>query len=157
MKIFKKIIATLSLVALSAFANAETFDLGDVTGESVFGISNDVYSSFSDEATFTLTSSSLFESVLFNISFATFGAISDFELLISGAGTNLLFTSTDIVDTFSFGLTAGDYTMSATGNAFGPSTYDFTVSPVPEASTIALMLSGLGFVGFMARRGRKQL
>lgn len=33
--------------------------------------------------------------------------------------------------------------------------YDFSVSAVPEPSTYALMLAGLGLVGFMAKRRRK--
>lgn len=33
---------------------------------------------------------------------------------------------------------------------------DFTVSAVPEPSVMALMLGGLGFVGFMAARSRKK-
>jgi hypothetical protein len=31
-----------------------------------------------------------------------------------------------------------------------------TIAPVPEPETYALMLGGLGVVGFMARRKRKQ-
>lgn len=34
---------------------------------------------------------------------------------------------------------------------------DVTLAPVPEPETYALMLAGLGLVGFLARRGRRQL
>jgi hypothetical protein len=52
-------------------------------------------------------------------------------------------------------LVAGDYTTSVLGvfnGGFGAYALATSVTPVPEASTIAMMLGGLGLVGFMARR-----
>jgi len=34
--------------------------------------------------------------------------------------------------------------------------FTYSVSAVPEPSVLALMLGGLGFVGFMAARSRKK-
>ena len=45
-------------------------------------------------------------------------------------------------------ITHGDYRLTFTG--------DLTVAAVPEPSTYALMFGGLGLVGFMAARRRKQ-
>ncbi len=56
----------------------------------------------------------------------------------------------------SFGLTTGnDYSILVSGTPIGTSggmyAYAFTAT-VPEAETYAMMLAGLGLVGFMARR-----
>jgi len=63
--------------------------------------------------------------------------------------------------TFS-GLAAGDYslTFNYTGTARGNSVFQFddvamTISAVPEPQPYALLLAGLGAVGFMARRRRR--
>ena len=55
----------------------------------------------------------------------------------------------------------GVYSVSISGTALMPSSYGMTihlsaVSPVPEPSSIALMLGGLGLVGFMAARRCQQ-
>jgi hypothetical protein len=52
-------------------------------------------------------------------------------------------------------LAAGTYTLTLTGtNSSSIASYAGTlgVTPVPEAGTVAMMLAGLGIVGFMARR-----
>jgi len=69
--------------------------------------------------------------------------------------TNDLFTPQS--GTVSFEVAAGDtfgFRIFATDSILGSSTaaiYGFT-APVPEPETYALMLAGLGLVGFMARR-----
>ena len=50
------------------------------------------------------------------------------------------------IKTFRFG---GSYILLA-------GTADGTLAPVPEPETYAMMLAGLGMLGFMARRRRKQ-
>jgi hypothetical protein len=59
-------------------------------------------------------------------------------------------------------LAAGTYFLSATGKLSGSLGGDFNVSfninpitPVPEADSYALMLAGLGLMGFVARRKTK--
>lgn len=60
----------------------------------------------------------------------------------------------------SFSVTGASITLTASGGSFAsiggqPQNklkFDFTATPVPEPETYALMLAGLGLVGFMARR-----
>jgi len=72
------------------------------------------------------------------------------------------FAFTDVTGSisYSFGaLAGGDYYYLVTGTGTGTSggfyTLSSTVTPVPEPETYALLLAGLGAVGFVARR-RKQ-
>ena len=55
-------------------------------------------------------------------------------------------------------LTAGDYfySVSASGNAGGGFVLGSYANPVPEPQTYALLLAGLGAIGFLARRRRAQ-
>ncbi len=51
------------------------------------------------------------------------------------------------------GLASGLHTISVTGTALGSSyTANVVLTPVPEPETYALMLAGLGAIGFVARR-----
>lgn len=59
---------------------------------------------------------------------------------------------------YSFGaLTAGDYyyTVAATGSGGGGFTFGSYIVPVPEPETVAMMLAGLGLLGFVSRRRRQ--
>ena len=59
---------------------------------------------------------------------------------------------------YSFGaLAAGDYyyKVSATGSNGGGFTFGSYIVPVPEPETVALMLAGLGLLGFVSRRRRQ--
>jgi hypothetical protein len=66
-------------------------------------------------------------------------------------------TSDDSV-TVDMPLTAGNYTFKVRGFADGAGTnqgiYTFSAAAVPEAETYAMMLAGLGLVGFMVSRRR---
>ena len=53
------------------------------------------------------------------------------------------------------GSLAGNYFLKIAGNNIGSSPYSGDISltsPVPEANTLAMMLAGLGLMGFVARR-----
>lgn len=82
------------------------------------------------------------------------------------SGNGQPYTGTQVssgdLQTFSLrtnGLTAGLYTLSVAGTVLGTSGGSFagniSVAPVPEASTTAMMLGGLGLIGFAAYRRRK--
>ncbi|MDR6583988.1 PEP-CTERM sorting domain-containing protein [Herbaspirillum sp. BH-1] len=89
--------------------------------------------------------------------------ISSFTLSGNGqtyTGTQL---SSGDLQTFSLrtnGLTSGLYTLSVAGTVLGSAGGSFagniSVAPVPEASTTAMMIGGLGLVGFAAYRRRRK-
>jgi hypothetical protein len=49
-------------------------------------------------------------------------------------------------------LRAGKYWFELKGDALGPTTIAITLAPVPEPESWALLLSGLGLMGFVVRR-----
>lgn len=60
-------------------------------------------------------------------------------------------------DGFSFsGLSAGNYTLTFQGSGTGGFGGYYTVTAVPEPGTVALMLAGLGLVGFVGARRRQR-
>lgn len=97
---------------------------------------------------------------------------------LSGPGPRLVGVNIDIVDagntvvasdtfagtlagfamsTFASSIGPGTYTLVATGTAVRDSVLDISLSfaaPVPEPETYALLLAGLGVIGFVARRSR---
>lgn len=89
--------------------------------------------------------------------------ISDFTISLFRDGvTDTLLASSGAKNSVSlnaFDLTAGDYFYTVSGNVLGtkPGKFDFRVDvlPVPEPETGALMLAGLGLLGFVARRKAK--
>jgi hypothetical protein len=99
---------------------------------------------------------------IFNISngevslFKNVGSLSDFTDDGAALGT-FSFDSTAINQTFT-NLAAGNYYYRVTGDVDGSQGGSYllssTITPVPEADTYAMMLAGLGLMGFMVRRRR---
>ncbi len=165
MSTIKKIGLSASLLLASGFANAASYDLADHGNNFAHDVS--VAGLFTDVFNVTLnagaTGSILFSAAKEDISGFT-------SIIFQGNGVSLT-GSTGSFGNFSLaeasvgslaGLVAGTYTISVTGNSLFSgagysvdSTFAAVASPVPEPSSIALMLGGLGLVGFMAARRKK--
>ena len=116
---------------------------------------------FTDTLTFTLTTASIANGSITGV--VNGNQDVDFtSIVISGPGgpfnyTLLLPDPVEVWATPAAGFTlgAGAYTLTLTGtNSASIGSYggNFAVTPVPEPQTLALMLAGLGAVGFVARR-----
>jgi len=99
-----------------------------------------------------------------NISFSGAGGITGFSgILASVPLTGSTVPSPPIVVNVLSGFTgllaAGPYTLTVSGNAGSGASYggNVVLTPVPEPETYALMLAGLGIVGFVAARRRSSV
>jgi hypothetical protein len=171
--------AFLAVPARSSHAN--TFALGALTPFADISISSPSHTtgSFSDVFSFSVTADAALASVLANISFFTSGGISNFttSLYEIGSGGSVLkaigatsivpngpVTVTTSIISFSPLLTGvgspalPSYEIRTSGivvGAFGSYGGNLVVSPIPEPEIYAMMVAGLGLLGFVARR-RKQ-
>lgn len=164
---FNKFIAAaaLSMVAASSFADTGGAALDLSSGSTFFG-RTPVGPTFVDTYTFTLAGSS----------FLTVGSVDssaigsqdiDFTsiMLMQGANTMATFANmgTDAQEHYTLSqtlLTAGSYSIVVSGTQTpGAASYAgnlaVVAAPVPEPETYALLLAGLGVLGFVARRRRQ--
>ena len=183
---FKQSLVALALTGALGVAQAQTTtalnpagdlnqDLGaNPTSDNVYVVTHD-NGSFSDVFTFSLTQPS--DSVSSAVSLeqpnldgsgfdyfvegGTFGLYSDADG--DGMGGTLISQTTFGGDSTSLsanGIAAGSYYWAVAGNASGDlgGIYNFTTNtaPVPEPETYALMLAGLGLLGFVGKRRMRQ-
>jgi len=177
MSTIKKAGLVISLLLASNMANAENYDLynfghfdpeGDISVNQDFTVTT--AGSFTDYFNFTIITPSSFAAL------AT-AAISEVESftaisLTSGTITKVSGETSTLDNEFSLAflsstsmglntlLSPGEYILELQGEAVysgAQYTLDTVTTAVPEPSTIALMLGGLGLVGFMATRRHKKL
>lgn len=167
------VLASAALGSPSAFADdishaPEAIVLDD--GSAFFGAlftGNNAGNTFSDQYTFTATTASTLSAELLSFSGVARNGldITGFDLY---SGTGLLLSGTQLAtgatDSWSLAgttLAAGDYYVQVSGTAMsraaGKYYADVALAPVPEPETYAMMLGGLGLLGFTARRRNKKL
>ena len=170
MNTLKSMFMAVFLTVFAGSANAATY-LGDVTNSQFLVNEHVVPGSFNEDYTFDVTEdqhvagvasnwfildedlvSVLFDIDLISLTFSKLVGIDTWSTLYS---TSIPSGGTDFFNAI---ISAGFYKVNVIGNAIGESggQYalhgEFTAAPIPEPSVIALMLGGLGLVGFMARR-----
>ena len=151
MKLSSLVSAAVLATAAPAFAAAPG-DLGTLDNTSAaFG---QVVGSglFVDTYTFTLDNPGM----VFGGAFANF--VQGFQVELFGAGFTSFGVDATPTDGFSFeGLSAGSYALQFAGvstsaaGVYGGAV-SATTAPIPEPETYAMLLAGLLFVGFVARR-----
>jgi hypothetical protein len=153
MKLKPIMAGVLLATTASAFA-AGPGDLGAID-DMVVSVGNAMPATpfFFDTYTFSLGSTS----TVYGGAFAV--GLSSFSVVLQDSSLMTVGTDSSASDGFSFaGLSAGNYALSFVGFGSAPAGYGgviaATTAPVPEPQTYALMLGGLGVMGFVAMRRR---
>ena len=158
----------VAVAALAAFTSvgALAVNLGTIPPTASFA-KTVAAGSFLDTWTFNLTTPSIVAASATNVAISfgaiNVGAIGSFAALLNGvplglssfASTNNGVTVHTQVLSGSTNLPAGMFNLTVSGvAAAGGASYggNIVAVPVPEPETLAMMLAGLGAVGFLARR-----
>lgn len=170
---FKSLAVAAAALAVSSLSNAATVDLGAVSTAVPTTFQGLVANgAFADTFTFTLPANSgsgysvanfgLLEPLGFKTAFSSLSLWSDADGIAWNGNESLLATSVAAGGkaSLSYGATgAGHYLLSVVGAGVGAQggAYSGSISvaaPVPEPETYAMMLAGLGALGFLASRRR---
>ncbi|MCV2362778.1 PEP-CTERM sorting domain-containing protein [Paucibacter sp. DJ1R-11] len=163
---FSTLTVAAALALAGSVAQAASYNLGDITatGASQNSASFANGANFTDSWNFSLTGANDVAALISaNFARPEF-AFSNFQAFVSGGNLpgqvalNLTSGNSFQILEGSGPTIAGNYTITVSGisnrnNSFY--TFNVDVSPVPEPSSYALLMVGLGVVGFMARRSRK--
>ena len=138
--------------------------IGPISGPAYLGVSDTLFGSigntFLDHVTFTVAPGYNFTLT------TTLNQLTGINLLAAelwnGAGTTQYATGTPflITSTTPSILAPGAYDLRVTGtlsaaSGFFNASVNFNSAPIPEPETYAMMLAGLGLMGFVARRRRQ--
>jgi hypothetical protein len=136
-----KLLAAAAALVASAGASAQTTSVFDLTS-----------GTFANAYTFTLSS------MLSDVTGDTNSSgVSWFGVLLQSPTVPYTALDTNPDDGFSFkGLSAGTYALTFLGSGTGGYGGFYTVTAVPEPETYAMMLAGLGAIGFVAARRRNR-
>ena len=142
--------AALAVSSIPAFALSS--DLGPLDGDTA-GYGNFFPTGagvFSDTFTFSLASAQTVSGMASSFGIANFGLV-----LLDSDGDTISSDTTPA--SFSFSLGAGSYALNFVGFGAAPGAiYGGNVTAVPEPETYALMLAGLGIIGFIGARRRER-
>lgn len=170
-KFTKSLLMAVVLAGSTAFAHAADFErastLNLVDGTAGFGPvvefdAGNLNKTFADTFSFSIKGANNLDSNISAVSFDETPGLkfSHFDLYKTGSST-ALFSGYQYPDTDLWVLTiptlaAGDYFLKVEGEIKTASSITYSgnvlVSPVPEADAYAMLIAGLGLVGFMARR-----
>ncbi|MDB5775865.1 MAG: glycosyl transferase family 1 [Herbaspirillum sp.] len=145
---------------------AITFNTGTTSAgfSGAFGLGS-TGKTFLENYTFSFPSTFDVTSAVISIALGATSAVNISSFTLTGNGQT--FTGTETVsgsavqvwNLTAANLASGAYTLSVLGNVLGSTGGSFggniNISPVPEASTTAMMLGGLALVGFAATRRRR--
>jgi hypothetical protein len=169
MIVMKRILTALAIgvVSFSSHANPPCDAALSLAGNTSGFSCTPVAGAFDDVYTFTLPGSSFLTSS--TVTTVVRGSADiDFSIIyienVLDPGTHFDFTQTTFDPTEQWALNdqllaAGNYELHLIGNQTttrGSYGGDLTVTPVPEPETYALMLAGLGAMGFVARRRKSR-
>ncbi|WP_020162416.1 FxDxF family PEP-CTERM protein [Cycloclasticus pugetii] len=157
MKSMRNLIISMLMMLFATSAYSTTYDIGILTETPYVNTVPVAIGSFSDVYEFTIAIQASGASNITSHNLALWEndilAISGLTLKIYNSGAELL-----TGDYQSLMLSAGAYTAEVSGTATGSDggmyTFSAIAAPVPEASTLSLMLAGFGLVGFMSYRRR---
>ncbi|HZF79249.1 MAG TPA: FxDxF family PEP-CTERM protein [Rubrivivax sp.] len=156
---FTRLAAVAALAVASSSGYAISLGNIDVSSGTAAFSNTPIAGSFTDTLTFNVTTASFFTGTLTSV--VSGNQDIDFTTVsLMGPSGTFAYTMAlaDPVETWtrtSVQLAPGMYTLTMAGtNSPSIASYAGTlgVTPVPEAGTVAMMLAGLGIVGFMARR-----
>ena len=165
MKFLRKMCVAASLILLTSLANASNFQSFEVDDEltnydlgtyeySLSGYVRGVVAGAINDTGFFEILPGDFNSGVYELSFQPPEVFGELNAKIS-QGSVVYDLTKGVAKRLDFSA-GGTWNLEVTGNALGDGTYTFVMSPIPEASTVAMMLSGLGCIAFAARRKRKQ-
>lgn len=153
--------AVLAVAGSSSFAAIVNLGAIDNTVQNIGNSFSSLVSIFSDTYNFSIIDPGSVQGLAIVFPGAPFFNISNFSAELYSGVTMLGSIAGNAPNTFT-GLGAGSYTLNVFGNpsgSFGGGYGGFlatVTAPIPEPETYAMMLAGLGALGFLARRRRNR-
>jgi hypothetical protein len=145
--------SAIALAASVSYAASPSVTLGS-DGTVGFGMGGVVGATFSDTWTFNVGTYAGVPPLKFEASITSFDGVKFTEVKLNGFDFDIM--NAGMLSVASGTSTSGalPWTLTVKGTTDGLGSYggQLSVTPVPEPETYALMLAGLGAIGFMARR-----
>jgi hypothetical protein len=161
----KHAIVCSALLLSIGTANASTTSIGDLTSYGMDGYSalpSNGVGSFSDIYNFTVKSLSGVGAAVASLNHGSLWNTQGLSLTLRDSSNVILATGTLTNGSYSLSetLARGGYSFTVAGNGSGLFGGKYAINaiaaPVPEPATWAMMLAGIGLIGFMAYRRRDE-